>query len=183
MKTLIIVSHPDISKSVVNKRLVEELQKYPENYTVHNLTTTYPDGKIAVEKEQRLIEEHENLVFQFPVFWFSCPAILKQWFDDVLTHGWAYGRKSGDKLTNRKVALAVTAGIRKEDYNEKGRYRYTLEQLLTPFETTLRHYCHADYRSFFAFYGAETVPGEEYASTSEELEKGAKDYLNFLSNL
>ncbi len=183
MKTLIIVSHPNISKSVVNKRWVEELKRYPDKYTVHELTAIYPDKKINVEREQRLIEEHGNLVLQFPIMWFSCPPILKQWFDDVLTYGWAYGKNGGDKLTNRKVALAVTAGIQKKDYQDSGRYHYTLEQLLSPLETTLHYYCHADYRSFFAFYGAEAVPGVEYSSPTVEIEQSAKSYLDFLSKM
>ncbi len=182
MKTLVIVSHSDIATSVINKRWIGELQKYPEKYTVHELASIYPNEKIDVEKEQKLIEGHGNLVFQFPIFWFSCPPILKAWFDKVLTHGWAYGRKTGKKLQNRKVALAVTAGIREEDYRQ-GKYGYTLEQLLVPFEATLRHYCRADYRSFFAFYGEEIIPGEEYASTTERIEKSAIDYLSFLSAL
>lgn len=183
MKTLIIVAHPNISKSVINKRLIEELKKYPEKYTIHELISSYPDGKIDVEKEQKLVEAHDNLILQFPIQWFSCPAILKTWLDDVLTQGWAYGRNGGDKLQGRKIALAVTAGIRQSDYQESGRYHYNLEQLLTPFETTFRYYCHAEYSSFFAFYGAEIVPGEEYSSDIAEIEKGAKDYLEFLEKM
>lgn len=183
MKTLIIAAHSDITKSVVNKRWIMELEKYPEKYTVHELSSSYPNGKIDVEKEQRLVEEHGNLILQFPIYWFSGPPILKKWLDEVLTYGWAYGRNGGDKLANRKIALAVTAGIRKEDYEENGRYRYTLEQLLAPYETTFRYYCHADYRSLFAFYSSEIIPGEEYTSTAEEIEKSAKDYLNFISGI
>lgn len=183
MKTLIVVAHPDISKSVINKRLIEELKKHPKKYTIHELTSSYPDGKIDVGKEQRLIEAHDNLILQFPIQWFSCPAILKAWLDDVLTYGWAYGRNGGDKLQGRKVALAVTSDIRRSDYKENGRYHYNLEQLLTPFETTFRYYCQADYRSFFAFYGEELIAGEAYHSTTSEIEMGAKDYLDFLENM
>ena len=82
----------------------------------------------------------------------------------MLTHGWAYGRNGGDKLAGRKIALAVSTGIRAEDYDRGGRYHYTLAELLAPFETMLRIYCRADYRPFFVFYGAEDVPGEDYSS-------------------
>lgn len=183
MKTLVIVAHSDISISVVNKRWIVELEKHPETYTVHQLTLSYPDGKIDVEREQKLVERHDSLILQFPIYWFSCPPILKKWLDEVLVHGWAYGRNGGDKLKKRKIALAVTAGIRQEDYQESGKYHYTLEQILIPFELTFRYYCHAEYRSFFVFYGAEEIPGEEYASTTEEIEKSAKDYLNFISGI
>ena len=136
-----------------------------------------------MEREHRLIEAHGSLVFQFPIYWFSCPPLLKTWFDEVLTHGWAYGRNGGDKLEGRKVALAVTTGVRAEDYSIDGRYHYTLAQLLAPFETTLRYYCRADYQPFFAFYGAELVPGEDYHSTAEEVERSAENYAHFVTAL
>ena len=37
MKTLVIVTHPDIEHSIINKRWIEELRKYPEEYTIHEL--------------------------------------------------------------------------------------------------------------------------------------------------
>ncbi len=176
MKTLVLVSHPNLESSIINRRWVEELKKYPELFTIHELNVLYSDGVINVEQEQKLVESHGNIILQFPIFWFSCPPMIKKWLDDVLTHGWAYGSSGGNKLAERKVALAVTAGIKKEDYNEKGRYSYTLEQLLTPFETTFR-YTDADYCSFFAFYGAE------YEPSLEVIEKSAQNYIDFLNQL
>ncbi|MBB6672417.1 NAD(P)H-dependent oxidoreductase [Cohnella nanjingensis] len=187
MKTLVIVTHPSMETSVINKRWVEELKKYPEKYTVHELHKAYPDGNIDVEKEQKRVESHGNLVLQFPIYWFNCPPLLKKWLDDVLAYGWAYGSNGGDKFKNRKVALGVSAGIQKGDYSENGRYRYTLEQLLSPFETTFL-YCNADYRSSFAFYGTENEPGGNEPGTDDgppasELEKSAQAYLHFVDNL
>ncbi|UUZ92126.1 NAD(P)H-dependent oxidoreductase [Paenibacillus sp. P25] len=186
MKTLVIVTHPSLETSVVNKRWVEELGQYPEKYTVHELHKAYPDGNIDVEREQNLVESHGHLVLQFPIFWFNCPPLLKKWLDDVLAYGWAYGSK-GDKFKHRKVALGVSAGIKKSNYSETGRYRYTLEQILVPFETTFR-YCNADYRSFFAFYGTENEPGEnvpgaEAETSANALDISAQAYLNFIDNL
>lgn len=94
MKTLIVVTHPNIETSVVNKRWIEELRKYPDKYTVHELYKAYHDDKINVEKEQQLIEAHDKLILQFPVYWFSSPTLLKKWLDEVFTYGWAYGSKS-----------------------------------------------------------------------------------------
>ncbi|MEA4891164.1 MAG: NAD(P)H-dependent oxidoreductase [Peptococcaceae bacterium] len=174
MKTLVIVAHPDIEKSVINRRWLEELKKHPENYTVHNLYQAYPDCRIDVKKEQELVESHGGLVLQFPIYWFSCPPLLKAWLDQVLTHGWAYG--GGDKLKGRKTAIAVTAGISKEDYRETGKYRCTLEQLLLPFETVFL-YVQANPPAFFAFYGAEDQ------QSLKLVEKSAQNYLTFLNNL
>ena len=50
MKTLVIVAHPSIETSVINKRWIKELKQYPEKYTVHELYKAYPEEKIDVEK-------------------------------------------------------------------------------------------------------------------------------------
>ncbi|MFC2300722.1 MAG: NAD(P)H-dependent oxidoreductase [Selenomonas artemidis] len=183
MKTLVIAAHPALKDSVINKRWLSELQKYPDQYTIHVLADVYPDGCIDAVREQHLVETHGSLIFQFPFYWFSCPPILKAWFDTVLTHGWAYGRNGGDKLAGRKIALAVSTGIRAEDYDRGGRYHYTLAELLAPFETMLRIYCRADYRPFFVFYGAEDVPGEDYSSPAWEVEASAQAYARFAAVL
>ena len=73
MKTLVLVNHPDLKSSVINKRWAEELKKYPEQYTVHELNTVYRDGNIDIEMEQKLVGSHGNLILQFPIFWFNCP--------------------------------------------------------------------------------------------------------------
>lgn len=176
MKTLVIVTHPTLEKSVVNKRWVEELKKHPEKYIIHDLHNIYPDEKIDVKKEQSLLESVDKVVLQFPFFWFNCPPLLKKWIDEVLSHGWAYGANSDYKLSGKKIALAVSAGIKDEDYQISGRYKYTLEQLTSPFEITFL-YVKADYKPLFAFYGAEYHPSNEEVTTS------AKEYINFLEKL
>ncbi|CAI1748076.1 NAD(P)H-dependent oxidoreductase [Serratia ficaria] len=183
MKTRVVVAHPDIENSVINRRWLNELRKYPELYTVHELYRAYPDWRIDVAREQRLIEQHDNIVLQFPIFWFSSPPLLKKWLDDVFTHGWAYGANSGYKMQNRNVALAVTAGVRAEDYAREGRYKYPLEEIFRPFELTA-HYVRAKYASFFAFYGTESVTdGAVEEVNRQELERSAVDYRTFLAAL
>lgn len=176
MKTLVVVAHPDLESSVVNKRWLEELEKHPDLYTIHELYKLYPDGIIDVEKEQKLIEAHEKIVLQFPVYWFNCPPLLKKWLDDVLTYGWAYGDQSGYKVKGKRIALAVTAGIREEDYAADGRYKYSLEEILRPFEITI-NYVKAQYSPLYAFYGAE------HELQSKDVEYSASGYASFITNL
>lgn len=185
MKTLVIIVHPSMETSIINKRWAQELEKHPEKYTVHELYKTYPDGKIDVEKEQKLIESHGSLVLQFPIYWFSSPPLLKKWLDEVLTQGWAFGSNGGDRLSNRKVALAVSAGAKQSDYSSSGRYRHTLEQLLIPFITTL-HYCKANYQSLYAFHEKEKALGaveEEIEPKESELTESARRYVDFINAL
>ena len=69
------------------------VRKHPEEYTIHELYKEYPDSNINIKREQKLVESHQNLVFQFPIFNFSSPSLLKKWIDAVLICGWFYGKK------------------------------------------------------------------------------------------
>jgi len=176
MKTLVIVIHPDMQKSVINKKWMETIKQYPDRYTVHPLYEVYPDSKINVEAEQQLIEQHDKIVFQFPFYWFNCPPLFKQWLDEVLTHGWAYGSKSGFKMKGKNIALAISLGSDEPDYSTGGKYNYTLDELLRPFELSF-DYVKANYRPPFAWYGME------YNATDEWAEKSVPAYLEFLEAL
>lgn len=178
-KALIIVIHPNLENSVINKRWIAELTKYPGKYVIHDLYKTYSSENIDVTNEQQLIEAHDKIIFQFPFYWFSSPPLLKKWLDEVLTYGWAYGSKSGFKLSGKKIALGITTGADEEDYSASGTYKYTLEELITPFKSTFV-WVKADYKSFFTYYGAE------YKVTPERLkrlEKNAQDYISFIETL
>ena len=179
MKTLVLVFHPSIATSVANRRWLQEVAQHPQRYTIHDVYQAYPDGHIDVAREQALVEAHGDVVLQFPVYWFNCPPLLKQWLDEVLVHGWAYG-VGGNAFRGRKVALAVTAGIREQDFRPEGKWRITLAQLLAPFDATLA-YIGAEQRQLFAFYGAEDGPAEH--GYAERLARSAQDYVRFLSAL
>lgn len=176
MKTLVIVIHPTIESSVINKRWIEELHKFPDKFVVHQLHKVYPDEKIDVLAEQKLIEQYDKIVFQFPYYWFNCPPLFKKWLDEVLTHGWAYGSKSGYKVSGKKIALALSVGIDEQEYRPSEKYKYTLEELTRPFELTF-DYVKADYRPFFAYYGMELNATEEW------VERSVPMYLDFLDGL
>ncbi len=175
MKTLVIVTHPHMEDSVINKRWVKELEQYPDQFTIHELYKVYPDENINVEQEQALVEAHDHIVFQFPLYWFNSPPLLKKWLDEVLLYGWAYG-STGKVFTDRKVAIAVTVGVSEADYQPEGKYRYTLEQILLPFEMTF-DYIHASYQGFTAFYSVE------HESTPVRIEESISGYIDFLQNL
>lgn len=174
MKTLIVVIHPNLKNSVINKRWLLELQKYPDKYVVHDLYNAYPNGTIDIEREQQLIESFDKIIFQFPFYWFNCPPLFKQWLNEVLTYGWAYGSKSCYKVQGKKIGLAITAGIDEEEYTFSGKYKYTLKELTAPFEITFE-YVKANYQPLFAFYGIE------YHAQPERIEKSVIAYLSYLA--
>jgi NAD(P)H dehydrogenase (quinone) len=95
-----------------------------------DFATTFDARHFNVTREQRHALEHRGLrddiqreldallaadlvVFHFPLWWFSVPAILKGWFDRVLVSGAVYGRQyvfERGKLAGKRAMLAVTTG-------------------------------------------------------------------------
>ena len=131
---LLQFAHPALEKSRVNRILFEAVRDLPF-VTVNDLYEQYPDFDIDVDREQALLLEHEYVVFQHPFYWYSTPAMVKQWEDLVLEHGWAYGRE-GTALAGKTWLNVLTAGGREEAYQPTGYNRFTIRQLLAPLEQT-----------------------------------------------
>lgn len=132
MKTLVIISHPDIINSSSQQFLMHAIPG-GDDTTVHHLEAAYPDGKIDIAKEHALLREHDRVIFQFPFYWYSSPAMLKQWQDDVLTDGFAIGT-SGDALHGKEFGLVFVVGIREQEYQAGGRELFSISELMRPFQ-------------------------------------------------
>jgi glutathione-regulated potassium-efflux system ancillary protein KefG len=80
---------------------------------LHNLYDAYPDWTIDVEFEQQQLKQHDLIVLQFPLQWYSVPPLLKKWMDDVLTYGFAFGA-SGTALKGKDLCqLSQRVGYQK----------------------------------------------------------------------
>ncbi|PLX12537.1 MAG: hypothetical protein C0597_13085 [Marinilabiliales bacterium] len=134
MKVLILFAHPAFHKSKVNKVLVDDLSEL-QGVTFHDLYEHYPEFDIDVKEEQKLLSEHDCVIFQYPLFWYSTPSILKEWQDLVLEHGWAFGSQ-GNELKGKLFFCTITAGGPKQAYQIGAFHNLTINQLLTPLKQT-----------------------------------------------
>lgn len=150
-KVLILFAHPRTDRSEVNTVLAEAAREL-EGVTVVDLYAEYPTFEIDVELEQQRLIDHDVIIFQHPVYWYSSPALLKEWQDLVLEYGFAYGE--GKTALDGKVLLnAVSAGARREVYCRNGGYGYELREFFAPFEQTA-HLCRMRYLPPFVLYAA-----------------------------
>lgn len=172
-RILILFAHPLYEKSNANEALVRNIPKSPY-ITFHDLYEAYPDFEIDVKREQELLYKHDIIVWQHPMYWYSCPPLLKQWIDIVLEHGWAYGRE-GYALKGKWLLQAITTGGRKENYRPTGKDLYTIPQLLEPFSLTARE-CRMHYLPPFVVHGTHSMDSGSY-------EKSGKLYNQALSHL
>lgn len=170
-KTLIIAAHPDIKNSTVHAAWLGAV-RHAGLADVHEIAPTYPDGVIDVRREQALIEAHDRLILQFPIFWYSVPAVLKNWIDEVLSHGWAYG--GGDALAGKELGLAYSTGTSADAYRAGGRNRFSMSELTKPLELTAI-FIKARFLPSYVLHGANA------GFSNSELEESAKDYLAYLA--
>ena len=159
-KTLILLAHPNLADSRLNKTLIESIKDLPE-VKIHNLYATYANTPIDVAKEQDLLLSCERIIFQFPLYWYSTPSLLKEWQDKVLEYGFAYG-STGDKLKNKTFQIALTIGAPKDAYQPEGLMQASIDELLKPLQTmalmTQMHYAKP-----FSVYGALGISDETLA--------------------
>lgn len=174
MKTLIIVDHPYYDQSVVNRRWLDEVRKYPDEFLIHNLQSSYPRSSIDCALEHSIIDNNGTIVLQFPLFWFSSPPMLKSWIDTVLTPGWAYA--GGKHLSGRKIAFAVTCGGVESNYQPGGEVGISIEDFLNSYICAFKR-CHAEYAGLYTFYGAKPLKGDLDITVVAESARGYVDFL------
>jgi len=163
-RVLILFAHPALERSRVNRRLAAIAQEV-DGVTVHDLYETYPDFDVDPAREQALLSQHDVIVMQHPFYWYSTPAILKQWQDLVLELGWAFG-PGGNKLEGKILFTATSTGGRKPSYQPDGQHGMTMPQLLAPIDRTAK-LCNMRYLAPFVVFGTHKMTPEEIRSHAE----------------
>lgn len=173
-RVLVLFAHPRTDRSEVNTVLAEAAREL-EGVTVVDLYAEYPTFEIDADREQQRLLDHDVIVFQHPVYWYSCPALLKEWQDLVLEYGFAYG-EGGTALEGKVLLNAVSAGARREVYCRSGGYGHELREFFTPFEQTA-HLCRMRYLPPFVLYAAG------HAADENRLDDHIADYRLLLGAL
>ena len=168
-KILILFAHPAFKRSTINAALRKAVENL-EGVTFHDLYASYPDFLIDVTHEQKLCESHDAIVFQHPFYWYSTPAIIKEWFDLVLEHTWAYG-ETGTALVGKITFQALTAGGDLSNYRAGGLNSFTIRELTTPYRATA-NLCQMKWLPPFAVLGIHRgLPKEECIRHAEDYRK------------
>jgi NAD(P)H dehydrogenase (quinone) len=61
-----------------------------------------------ITREHQLLGEADLIIFQFPLWWYSMPGLLKGYIDRVFSMGWAYC--GGQALAGKRVLVSMTTG-------------------------------------------------------------------------
>ncbi len=138
-RTLVIIAHPEVDDSNLQQFLLESSQSL-ESVTTYKLT----DRKYNSKEEQQRIREFDRIIFQFPMYWYSAPYLLKKWLDEVFEYSFA---KS--ELVGKELGLVVSLGTAVENFASGKPEKYTLSEIFRPFEV-LANKCNMIYLPTFS---------------------------------
>lgn len=137
MKNILVISgHPELTHSVANATILDEVETALPDVEIRRLDRLYPDGKFNIAAEQKKPAQGRCDCLAVPFFLVWAARINEKWLDEVFVHGFAHG--STAKLGGKKLILSFTTGAPEELYTVDSFFGHTIEEYLIPFETTAR---------------------------------------------
>lgn len=178
-KTLIIFNHPYLENSFSHCAFLKSLEGL-NHITLRNLDKVYGEKtkSFDVSFEQELLLSHERIIFQFPFFWYSTPALIKAYQDEVFLYGFAYG-SNGTKLMGKEFKIITTIGAPQEEYQLGGWNARSVNECFAPF-ASMANLTKMHYTKALCFY--ESAFLKEKPNALELLEKRIKLYLETLQS-
>jgi NAD(P)H dehydrogenase (quinone) len=132
-----------------------------------------------VRAEQEKLLWADALILQFPLWWFTMPAILKGWVDRVYAYGFAYGvgehsdTRWGDRygegvFAGKRAMLIVTTGGWEEHYSARG-INGPIDDLLFPINHGILYYPGYDVLPPFVVHSADRLDEAGFECVAERL--------------
>lgn len=163
---LVLYAHPYPSRSRGCAALLAGISKLP-GVEVHSLYERYPDFDVDRRAEQALLRRASALVWLHPLYWYGVPALLKHWFEKVLTEGFAYGA-GGDVLRDKPCLWATTTGA--GEYEKGALHAHGFADFVAPVEMTAR-FCGMRWVEPFVVHGVARLSDDELRARAARLQE------------
>jgi glutathione-regulated potassium-efflux system ancillary protein KefG len=173
-RTLLVFTHPALERTRVNWAMAEAAREV-EGVTFHDLYELYPDFAVDVPSEQARLVEHDLIVLQFPLYWYTGPALLKEWLDLVWLQGFAYG-EGGARLAGKTLACAVSTGARGQIFRTSGADQLPMRELLRPFEQ-IAEVCGMHWAPHFAVHTSTVKSARDLENHTERYRKRLTNWI------
>lgn len=180
MKTLVLLFHPDLTRSRANAALAFAAGSVLGVELV-DMQALYSDGRIDMARDgareaARLLSA-DRIVLQFPVQWYSTPPLLKAWQDAVLTRMFYIAYEAeGRRLEGVPILIAATAGNTPEAYTPTGQNLIPLADLLSPLRATA-YRCQLPWADPFLLYRADKLDEAELAAAAQRYAARLREWV------
>jgi glutathione-regulated potassium-efflux system ancillary protein KefF len=169
---LIVYAHPHPQRSIAHRLLTEAVRDLPAT-TLHPLYDRYPDFAIDATHERELLAGARLIVWQHPLYWYSVPALLQLWFEQVLVRGWAFG-DGGTALAGKHCLWVTSTGGMADSYAPAAPHGHPFASFV-PNVMQRARFCGMHWQPPLVVHGA-------HRSGSEELQRHAADYRRRLQD-
>jgi glutathione-regulated potassium-efflux system ancillary protein KefG len=173
-RTLLVFTHPALERTRLNWAMAEAAQEV-DGVTFHDLYELYPDFAVDVAGEQARLVEHDLIVLQFPLYWYTGPALLKEWLDLVWLQGFAYG-EGGGRLAGKTLACAVSTGARGQVFRCSGDRQLPMREFLRPFEQ-IAEVCGMRWAPPFAIHASTVKSARDLAAQTGRYRKRLETWI------
>ncbi len=169
-KTLIIMSHPDVAQSSSQQFLLAAVKGEGQIQVRHleSILAEQESEHFVKTLERSCLQDADRIIFQFPLYWYQCPSVMKQWMDEVLT------LNLSQKGKKKEFGIVVTVGAKQDRYTAGGSVGFGIEELLRPYQA-LANQLRWDYQTPFVIYQFQYLP-------EAQKQQLLVDYLYYLEN-
>ena len=161
---IILLAHPNMKESKANKALIDSLKGIKDVRVVDMYTAPF-----TVEYYTNEIKDAKTVVFQFPFYWASAPSQLKKWQDEIFM-------SMGEIVKGKNLLVVTTTGSDYNSYRTGGRNKFTMDELLRPYEFTA-NYTGMIWQTPFIVYAPGTPAGQA------NMKNTIKEYKERIINL
>ena len=172
MKTLVLVSHPEYDNSMT-EAFLKQCQSDIENVDWVVLDNIQTDFIFDKEQEQQRLAQYDRILFQFPMYWYSAPALMKKYEDDVFTKNFIAHEQEG-ALNGKEMGIITTLGDPIKDYQVGGREGFSISELLKPYQAIAQ-------RGQMKFLKPFVISQFAYMTDAQK-QKLLIDYRSYLTN-
>lgn len=172
MKTLVLVSHPEYDNSMT-EAFLKQCQSDIENVDWVVLDNIQTDFTFDKEQEQQRLAQYDRILFQFPMYWYSAPALMKKYEDDVFTKNFIAYEQEG-VLKGKEMSIITTLGDPIKDYQVGGREGFSISELLKPYQAIAQ-------RGKMKFLKPFVISQFAYMTDAQK-QKLLIDYRSYLTN-
>jgi glutathione-regulated potassium-efflux system ancillary protein KefF len=162
----LIYAHPYPSRSRACAALLSAVEDLP-GLQVRSLYDLYPDFDIDARAERAAVAQAQLVVWMHPVYWYTTPALLKHWFEQVLVKGFAYG-EGGTKLKGKDCLWVATTGGDEGAYSPAGRHAHEFQAFVPVVEQTAA-YCGMNWLEPLIVHGSHIVADEALFEAGKRL--------------
>lgn len=172
MKTLVLVSHPEYDNSMT-EAFLKQCQSDIENVDWVVLDKVQTNFIFDKEQEQQRLAQYDRILFQFPMYWYSAPALMKKYEDDVFTKNFIAHEQEG-ALNGKEMGIITTLGDPIKDYQVGGREGFSISELLKPYQSIAQ-------RGQMKFLKPFVISQFAYMTDAQK-QKLLIDYRSYLTN-